>query len=187
LASAGIEVIGSSCGRVATTTASFAHSEEVAEHRRHRLVGREDRREADVSARRSNRAVARPHSIYAVGVSAAAANAARFYREVARTGRLWTIRDAGGYPAPLGSDGVRAQPFWSSQKRAARIVERIPAYAGFNVVPIEWVDFVERWVPGLARDGILVGVNWTGPRATGFDVAPADVASNVAAVREILG
>ena len=43
-------------------------------------------------------------------MSIAAAQAAIFYRDVARTRRLWTIRDAGGFPAPKNSRGVRAQP-----------------------------------------------------------------------------
>jgi hypothetical protein len=114
-------------------------------------------------------------------VSIAAAHAARFYREVAENRCLWTIRDAGGFPAPLGPDGTRAQPFWSSQERAERVIRTVPAYAGFEVVEIEWTTFCERWVPGLEKDGLLVGVNWSGGRATGFDVKPRDVVANVEA------
>ncbi len=32
-----------------------------------------------------------------------ASQAAAFYREVARTRKVWTVRDAGGYPAPENS------------------------------------------------------------------------------------
>ena len=48
-------------------------------------------------------------------------------------------------------------------------------------VEIEWTTFCERWVPGLEKDGLLVGVNWSGDRATGFDVKPRDVVANVEA------
>ena len=43
-------------------------------------------------------------------MSVAAAHAAAFYREVAETGRVWTIRDKAGYPGPLlaRSPGLRA-------------------------------------------------------------------------------
>jgi hypothetical protein len=35
----------------------------------------------------------------------------------------------------------------------------------------------------LERDGVLVGVNWSGARATGYDVKPSEVVANVNAVR----
>jgi hypothetical protein len=37
------------------------------------------------------------------------------------------------------------------------------------------------WLPGLERDGLLVGLNWAGDRAQGYDVAPADVLPNITA------
>jgi hypothetical protein len=114
-------------------------------------------------------------------VSVAAAQAAAFYREVADAGSVWTISDAGGYPAPVGTGGARAQPFWSSRSRAERIVQNVPAYAGFEVEEIAWSAFCERWAPDLERDGLLVGVNWSGPRATGYDMTAREVVANVEA------
>jgi Protein of unknown function (DUF2750) len=60
-------------------------------------------------------------------ISQAAAQAHVFYREVARTGKLWTVRDQGGFPQPMTNDGYRAQPFWSSLSRVQRIVKNVPA------------------------------------------------------------
>lgn len=114
-------------------------------------------------------------------MSNAAAHAAIFYREVAETGALWTIRDDDGFPAPLTPDGVRAQPFWSSQSRAERIIKHVAAYEGFSAHEITWAEFESRWAPGLARDGILVGVNWSGARATGYDVPAPTVSECVRA------
>lgn len=111
-----------------------------------------------------------------------AAAASTFYREVSSAGTVWTIRDATGFPQPKGTDGQRAQPFWSSQQRAAHVVGTVPAYADFDVVEIKWGVFRDRWIPGLKRDGILVGLNWTGRRATGYDVDPEDVQKNVLAI-----
>ena len=113
-------------------------------------------------------------------MSQSATQAAAFYREVAVNGAVWTICDAGGFPAPKNSEGRRAQPFWSNRSRAEKIVATVPAYSAFSVVEIAWTEFVERWIPGLARDRILVGVNWSGARATGYDVEPEDVLANVA-------
>ncbi len=109
----------------------------------------------------------------------AASQAHAFYREVARLGRLWTIRDAGGFPAPIVASGQRAQPFWSSRSRVEKIIQSVPAYRGFEPVELEWSVFEDRWVPGLTKDGILVGVNWSGSRALGYDVEPEQVARNV--------
>ena len=107
-------------------------------------------------------------------MSVSAAQATAFYREVAESLRLWTIRDADGFPTSGG-----AQPFWSTLSRANALVSKVPAYAAFSPVEISWSDFCDRWAPGLERDGITVGVNWTGSRATGYNVEPAGVVANV--------
>jgi hypothetical protein len=113
--------------------------------------------------------------------SNAGANAAAFYREIARTGVVWTIRDSEGFPSPVRPDGVRAMPFWSSESRVRRVISTAPAYAEFEPVKIALQDFRDRWLPGLMKDGDLVGVNWSGPRATGYDATPEDVRANVEA------
>lgn len=114
-------------------------------------------------------------------MSTAAAHAAAFYREVVKSRVIWTIKDAGGYPAPKTSEG-RAQPFWSSRSRAERVIETVAAYKGFEAVEVPWSEFAARWVPDLAKDGLRVGVNWSGSRATGYDLAPEEVVKNVEAV-----
>ena len=116
-------------------------------------------------------------------MSQAASQASAFYREVARAGAVWTVRDRGGFPAPMNGEGKRAQPFWSSRGRAEKVIESVAAYSGFTPVEIAWAEFVERWVPGLTCDGILAGVNWSGPRAKGYDIEPAQLQQSVEALR----
>jgi hypothetical protein len=111
-------------------------------------------------------------------MSLAAAHTAAFYREVAISGRIWTIRDAGGFPAPLG-DAVRAMPFWSSRNRVELIISALPTYASFTPVELSLSEFLERWLPGLTRDNLRVGLNWSGDRATGYDVDPSTVAAAI--------
>ncbi|MGA5304547.1 DUF2750 domain-containing protein [Nucisporomicrobium flavum] len=110
-------------------------------------------------------------------MSLSAAHTAAFRREVPVEGRVWSIRDAGGFPAPRAGDGTRAMPFWSKPSRAQRVVGGIEAYQGFEVVEIPLREWVGDWLPGLRRDGVLVGVNWAGARATGYDVEPDRVSS----------
>ncbi len=116
-------------------------------------------------------------------MNTSAIQAAAFYAEVARVGSVWTIRDVGGYPAPKNASGERAQPFWSQRPRAERVVKTVPAYADFDVVEISLDVFRERWLPGMGRDGLRVGLNWSGDRATGYDIAPDAVEHRLALAR----
>jgi hypothetical protein len=115
-------------------------------------------------------------------MSVAAPQAAAFYREVARERKVWTVRDGEGIPAPRNASGERAMPFWSSRTRAEAVIKASPAYADFKPVEISWDEFCKKWLPGLTKDGIRVGVNWSGPRAVGYDIEPAAVLRNVQAI-----
>lgn len=110
-----------------------------------------------------------------------AAQADSFYAEIVRTGLVWTLRDENGYSAPKGKEEQRVQPFWSSRSRVEKIISSVAAYAGMEPHPIKLPIWRERWLPGLQRDGLLVGLNWSGERATGYDVGPTDVVRALAA------
>jgi hypothetical protein len=66
-------------------------------------------------------------------------------------------------------------PFWSSLRRVQKIIRTVPAYACFVPKEIGWREFRDNWIPDLERQGFLVGVNWSGRHALGYDVSPADV------------
>jgi len=117
-------------------------------------------------------------------MSQAASQAWAFYREVADTRVVWTVRDEGGFPAPMTSSGKHAQPFWSSRSRVERIIKTVPAYSGFEPHEVSWEDFCSTWVPDLVEDGLLVGVNWSGKRAVGYDIDPQNLVRSVDAVIE---
>ncbi|HEY2787522.1 MAG TPA: DUF2750 domain-containing protein [Fimbriiglobus sp.] len=117
-------------------------------------------------------------------MSQAASQAWAFYRDVAKSRVVWTVRDDGGFPAPKTSSGQRAQPFWSSRSRVEKIIKNVPAYADFEPYEITWDDFCEKWVPGMTKDGLLVGVNWSGKRAVGYDIEPERLKQSVEAVIE---
>lgn len=112
-------------------------------------------------------------------ISAAQTDA--FYAEALEAGEVWTLRDADGYPAPLGTADARAMPFWSRPSRVQHIIDNIPAYRAFEPTSVSLSDWRSRWLPGLAKDGLLVGLNWSGGTATGYDVASEDVERNLAA------
>ncbi len=108
-------------------------------------------------------------------MSLSGAHRAAFRREVAREGRVFSIRDPEGMPAPAGDDGRRAVPFWSKATRAGRVVDQVAAYRGFEVLAVDVDEWLRGWLPRLEQDGMLVGVNWSGARATGYDLAPTQV------------
>jgi hypothetical protein len=113
-------------------------------------------------------------------MSTSAAQADAFYREVLEHQIVWGIKDETGFPAPETPEG-RAMPFWSLRSRAERIVGSVPAYGRFEVVPLLLDDWRGRWLPGLERDGLRVGLNWSGASATGYDLAPTEVEHNLVA------
>ena len=114
-------------------------------------------------------------------MSTSAAHAATFYREVLTAGSVWAVRDQDGFPAPPAEGDARVQPFWSRQSRAERIVATVDAFRGMDIIEIPLADWRGRWLPGLDRDQFLVGLNWSGDRATGYDIRPAEVERNLAA------
>jgi hypothetical protein len=115
-------------------------------------------------------------------MTGSAASAAAFYRDVAQSRTVWAIRDAGGFPSPKNLSGKRAMPFWSTSSRAEKVIANVAAYAGFEPVAISWDEFRDNWLPGLAQDELLVGVNWSGKKATGYDLEPHEVKTNIEAV-----
>lgn len=116
-------------------------------------------------------------------MSQAASQAAAFYRDVAVSRKIWTVEDAQGTPAPLTASGRRAMPFWSTLSRVRRIIRTVPAYSAFQPREIQWSEFLTAWLPDLKADKYLVGVNWSGPRAKGYDIEPDDLIRNVETTR----
>ena len=57
----------------------------------------------------------------------------------------------------------------------------VPAYGRLEVVEVPLDAFLTRWLPGLERDGPRVGLNWSGSRATGYDLDPSDVIARLQA------
>lgn len=114
-------------------------------------------------------------------MSQSASQAAAFYREVAKSRIVWTLQDKAGFPAPMTSSGQRAMPFWSSKSRVERIIATVPAYAGFTPHEIGWDDFAKDWAKDLEKDGLLVGVNWSGSRATGYDMSTNELVAKIEA------
>ena len=108
-------------------------------------------------------------------MSTSAAQSAAFFAEVVAGREVFGIKDDGGFPAPKNGSGDRAMPFWSKRSRAEKVCASVPAYEGFQIVALLLTEWRERWLPGLAKDGLRVGINWSGTRATGYDLTVDEV------------
>lgn len=108
-------------------------------------------------------------------MSQSSLNANAFFKEIIEVKKIWSIRDRGGIPAPKNADGLRVMPFWSKQSRAKTVIKNVPEYASFKTFEISLNDFTEKWLLGLKKDNFLVGLNWSGSLATGYDFQPSEV------------
>lgn len=112
-------------------------------------------------------------------VSSAQAHA--FYREVAQKKAVWTIGDGENVQTVVSKDGCRVMPLWSSRSRVERIIKNVSGYSGFIPLGCSWSNFLKNWVRELDRQGVQVGVNWSGAKATGFEFPASVVAAQVKA------
>lgn len=117
-------------------------------------------------------------------MSIAAPQATAFFDEIVAHGEVWAIRDDDGFPAPRAANGERAMPFWSLESRARKIIDHVDAYKGFEPFRLTLEEFETNWLEGMGKDGLLVGLNWAGERAVGYDMAPGDVRAGIAARRD---
>jgi hypothetical protein len=108
-------------------------------------------------------------------MSQAASQYAAFWRDVRVSRKVWTVTDDDGVPAPKTRTGQRAMPFWSSLRRVQKIIRTVPAYGSFVPKEMAWEEFRDEWLADLEHQGLLVGVNWSGLHALGYDVSPADM------------
>jgi hypothetical protein len=87
--------------------------------------------------------------------------------------RAFTFTDEGNLLVfPVG--GSEVVPFWSSRTRLQSIAKAHPKYAARQITEYSLADF-EAWLSQFESDGVLIGVNWSGPRLTGYNVAVPDL------------
>ncbi|WP_088043247.1 DUF2750 domain-containing protein [Bacillus sp. EAC] len=102
-----------------------------------------------------------------------------FIKEIIGNRIVFTIKDEGGIPTSTNIDGETSMPFWSLKSRAEKIIENIPSYSRFQVYEISLNDIINKWLKGLENDGLFVGVNWSGIKAKGYDINPAEVLDRI--------
>src|SRR5436189_5002481 len=103
-------------------------------------------------------------------MSASSAQAQQFYKDVAKNREVWTVRKGDIFARATLRDGGISTPFWSTRSRVERVINSIPVYAGSEAVRITYEEFVGEWIPRIQQEDGLVGVNWSGPSLSGFNL-----------------
>ena len=111
-------------------------------------------------------------------MSTAALQANAFYADVIEHGVVFTLLEDESFPI-LRIDGREVIPFWSSRARAERVLQEHPKYERYEVDEIALSDFLAKTLSQLEEENIRVGVNWSGPRLTGYDVSVGDIRANI--------
>lgn len=111
-------------------------------------------------------------------MSASGSQAAAFFRDVAEHHVVWWVRDDRGSPTPDTESGGPAFPYWSTEARAKRAAAIWgPQFRAVSMPLGHWRDAA---LPDLAAEGLRVGINWSGPRLTGWDFTVDEVVNRLA-------
>lgn len=103
-----------------------------------------------------------------------------FYREASAGGSVWTVDNGRGMPMAATSTGRRAVPFWSLASRAEAMTVDGGPYPEYSVREVPLAEWTSGWLPRLNEEGFLVGLNWAGQSASGFDAEPSVVIAHLA-------
>jgi hypothetical protein len=102
-------------------------------------------------------------------------NHRRFIERVAKSRVVWGLRSPEGWAAaPANDDESReVMPFWSDRAYAARSAK--DQWAAYEPTSIDIDSFIDKWLRGMNRDGLLVGTNWDA-HLIGLEIEPVELA-----------
>ncbi|CAH0344399.1 DUF2750 domain-containing protein [Bacillus sp. CECT 9360] len=92
--------------------------------------------------------------------------------------KVWTIENEKGFPTTI-SDGEKSMPFWSSELRTQEFIKSVDFYKKYHILEISFIDFVNRWLPSLEKDELIVGTNLKGKYLIGIDWNPKELLEQI--------
>lgn len=111
-------------------------------------------------------------------MSIAAVQAPTFYEQVIAEDRVFTFLAQGNFlvfPVAVGE----VVPFWSSRARLDQVTSQHAKYRAYTADEIRLPEFLAKTLPLLRREKIRIGVNWSGARLTGYDIAVEELERNL--------
>lgn len=79
-----------------------------------------------------------------------------FLGEAIARGTIWALKGEGGFVAFSDEDGNSCFPFWPAPELAEALADE--DWADCRAEPLELDVFMDRWLPGMSKDGRLVSV-----------------------------
>lgn len=105
------------------------------------------------------------------------ANYSRFINRVRSSGTVWGLKNPDGWAiCPSNERDCDLYVFWSDEAYAKQHCKG--GWANYNPAPIALDSFLRNWLPGLARDGHLVGVQFNSDLA-GLELEPSKLATDL--------
>jgi hypothetical protein len=96
-----------------------------------------------------------------------------FIRTVADAQEVWLLETEGGFPLSIEMEpGSLVYPAWPEKEFAEAAARERPGWGLTTATSRPLDEFMERWLPGMQRDGTKVGVFWAGADLIGIDVEP---------------
>ncbi len=111
-------------------------------------------------------------------MSISAAQASKFYEQSVCDGKVFTLESPEGFLVFPIRD-IEVIPFWSSRSRVETIQSTMPQYSSYTIHEEPFTEFYEETLPWLEEQHIHIGVNWSGERLSGYDVAVSDLRTNL--------
>ena len=97
-----------------------------------------------------------------------------FVRTVANVEEVWLLEMEAGSPLTIEMEpGTLTYPIWPERQFAEAAAMERPEWGPVNAISRALDEFMERWLPGIQRDGHKLGVFWAGPDLLGIDVEAA--------------
>lgn len=105
------------------------------------------------------------------------ANYSHFVNRVRSSGTVWGVKNLNGWAiCPSNERDCDVYTFWSDKAYAKRHCNG--PWANYKPAPIALDSFLQNWLPGLQRDGHLVGVQFNADLA-GLEVEPSKLATDI--------
>ncbi len=94
----------------------------------------------------------------------------RFIKRVLKSQIVWGLKNKVGWAvAPSNDDDKTIMMFWSDRAYAAQCAKE--EWSDYEPTAILLEKFLAAWLPGLDKDGMLVGTNWNA-HLIGLEVSP---------------
>ncbi|RYY98944.1 MAG: DUF2750 domain-containing protein [Chitinophagaceae bacterium] len=109
-----------------------------------------------------------------------------FVARIIETGVVWALRSDEGFATSESDEyeDVEVLPFWSEEAAAAALAR--DEWAGFAPEALPLAEFLEKWLPGLHSEDVVVGIDWD-EEMTGTEAEPLDIAREIAAALQQSG